>query len=215
MEIIPLGHASFKLRGRQATVVTDPYESAMVGLKFPKHVEANIVTISHEHQDHNAASIVSGNPFVVRGPGEYEVKGVSIIGTPTFHDEEKGAKRGRNTVYRIEIDGMVVVHLGDLGHVLASHQVDVLDGVDILLVPVGGFYTINAAQAAEVVSELEPVIVVPMHYGRLQLNQQAFGSLLPVAAFLKEMGKEDITPQPKLSISRDKLPPELQVVILE
>ncbi len=96
MEILPLGHASFKLRGKQATVVTDPYDSAVTGLKFPKNVEADIITVSHDHPDHNAVTAVGGTPFVVRGPGEYEIKGVSIIGVATFHDAEAGNARGRN-----------------------------------------------------------------------------------------------------------------------
>lgn len=213
MDITSLGHSSFKLRGKQATVVTDPFGS-MVGLPFPKHTAADIVTVSHEHEDHNAAQLIEGNPFVVRGPGEYEVKGVGIVGTATFHDDAGGTKRGKNTIYRIELDGISVVHLGDLGHELSSQQVDSLDGVDILLVPVGGFYTIDAAQAAKVVGEIEPRIVIPMHYNRSGLDQKAFGSLTGVDAFLKELGKTDVTPQQKLSITKEKIPEELQVVVL-
>lgn len=215
MEITYLGHASFRLKGKTATVVTDPYAPDTVGLKFPKHIAADIVTVSHDHPDHNAIRQVEGSSYVVNGPGEYEIKGVGVIGISTFHDEEKGAKRGKNTIYRIEMDGLILVHLGDLGHTLSTDEVDALDGVDILMIPVGGIYTIDPAAAVSVINEIEPSIVLPMHYGRTDLNQKAFGSLAPRAAFLKEIGKEDVVPQPKLSVTKDKLPEQMQVVILE
>lgn len=215
MDITPLGHSSFKLRGKAAAVITDPYDSDMVGLKFPKHTTADIVTVSHNHQDHDFLSALEGTPKVVRGPGEYEIAGVGIVGIGVYHDNEKGASRGKNTIYRIEIDGVIVVHLGDLGHTLSSTEVESLDGVNVLLVPVGGFYTIDAEAAAALVHEIEPHIVVPMHYNRPGLSQKSFGNLSLVSAFLKEMGKEDLSPQPKLSVTKDKLPEELQVVVLQ
>lgn len=214
MDITYLGHSSFKLRGKHVTVVTDPFGS-MVGLPFPKHTSADIVTISHNHEDHNAVGVVEGNPFVVQGAGEYEVKGVGIVGIGVFHDETGGTKRGKNTMYRIELDGMSVVHLGDLGHELSSAQVDSLDGVDILLVPVGGIYTIDAAGAAKMVSEVEPSIVIPMHYNQPGLDQKLFGQLTGVGAFLKEMGKTEVAPQTKLSVTKEKLPEEMQVIVLQ
>lgn len=215
MEITYLGHSSFKLRGKTVTVVTDPYDASMVGIKFPKHTSADIVTVSHDHNDHNAVTAVEGSPFVVAGPGEYEVKGVGIVGIGVFHDEVRGVKRGKNTIYRIELDGTSIVHLGDLGHTLTSDQVDSLDGVDVLLVPVGGVYTIDAKVARELVSAIEPSIVIPMHYNREGLDQKTFGTLAPVSSFLKEIGKEGVSPVPKFTISKDKLPEELQVVVLQ
>ena len=214
MEITPLGHASFKIRGKHVTVVTDPYDAAMVGLKFPRHTTADIVTISHSHHDHDFVSLVEGSPFVVRGPGEYEVKGVSITGISTFHDAQSGAERGKNTMYRMEIDGISIVHVGDLGHTLSPEIVDSLDGVDILMIPTGGGPTIGPQDAAAVVAEIEPVIVIPMHYARAGLAK-TFSELAPVASFLKEMGKETVTVQPKVTVPKDKLPQELQVVVLE
>lgn len=214
MDITYLGHSSFKLRGKLATIVTDPFGST-VGIPFPKHTVADIVTISHGHEDHNAAGAVEGNPFVVGGPGEYEVKGVGIVGLGVFHDDAGGTKRGKNTIYRIELDGISIVHVGDLGHELDSSQVDSLDGVDILLVPVGGVYTIDAGQAAKVVHEIGPSVVIPMHYNRSGLDQKIFSSLAGVDAFLKEMGKTDVAPQPKFSVTKDKLPEEMQVVVLQ
>lgn len=215
MDITYFGHSSFRLRGKTATLVTDPYDSDMVGLKFPKHTEADIVTISHDHEDHNKADMIEGSPFIIKGPGEYEVKGVGIVGVSVFHDEEKGAKRGRSTMYRIEMDGINIVHLGDLGHMLNSQEVDALDGVHVLMVPVGGFFTINAAKAVEVINEIEPSIAIPMHYGRSELNQKQFGELAGLDQFFKEIGKEPVAPVPKLVLSKDKLPAEMSVVVFQ
>lgn len=214
MDITYLGHSSFKLRGKQATLVTDPYGSS-IGLSFPKHVEADIVTVSHDHEDHNAVRFVEGNPFIVSGPGEYEIKGVGVVGFGVYHDDQKGEKRGKSTIFRIELDGLSIVHLGDLGHEMSAAQVDSLDGVDILLIPVGGVYTIDASAAAKIVGEVEPKIVIPMHFNRPDLDQKMFAGLAGVDAFLKEMGKTDVSPQPKFVITKDKLPEEMQVVVLE
>ena len=215
MEILPLGHSSFRIRGKTATIVTDPYDSMMVGMKFPKHIEANIVTVSHAHPDHNAVSQVEGPPFVISGPGEYEVKGVSVIGVSSFHDAENGADRGRNTMYRFDMDGVKIAHLGDLGHVLSSAVVDILDGIDILMIPVGGVFSLDAQKATQVIADIEPRIVIPMHYKTDQHNPKQFEQIAPVSDFLKAMGKEAVTPVPKLTISRDKLPAEMQVIVLE
>lgn len=214
MEITHLGHSSFKIRGKGATLVTDPYDSKSVGLKFPQTV-ADIVTISHPHPDHNYPAAISGDPVVVSGPGEYEIKGVRIFGISTFHDAQNGKERGRNTIYRIEMDGITLVHCGDLGHALEDQQKEALDDVDIVFVPVGGHYSLAPAAAATVITALEPSIVIPMHYHTPQLNQEAFGMLLPVAAFLKEIGKEAVVPQPKLVITKDKLPVEQTIIVLE
>lgn len=214
MDITPLGLSSFRIRGKSATIVTDPYDSTFVGLKFPKKIEADIVTISHDHKDHNAVSAIEGSPFLVQGAGEYEIKGVSVVGVPSFHDEEKGAARGRNTMYRIEVDGLAILHLGDLGHALTPEEIESLDGVDILMIPVGGVATIDAATAAAIVKEIEPSLVVPMHYQTPGLSK-VFANFSPVSAFLKEMGLEQVPAQPKLTISKDKLPEQMQVVVLE
>lgn len=214
MEITYLGHASFKLRGRSAVVITDPYSPEMTGLKFPK-TEADIVTVSHQHEDHNQHVLVGGAPIVVSGPGEYEIKGVKIIGVATYHDNSQGTARGRNTVYRIEIDGISIIHCGDLGHKLDEKQLEILDDASVLMVPVGGFYTIDATQACEVVSQLDPKIVIPMHYSTPDHVKELSSKLATVDQFLKEIGKEGIIPQPKLVVTKDKLPGEMSVVILE
>lgn len=214
MEITYFGHSSFKLRGKQAVVVTDPFNPDFIGLKFPK-TEADAVTVSHEHEDHNFISLVEGTPIIISGPGEYEVKGVKITGVSAYHDGEKGAQRGKNTVYRIQMDGITLAHCGDLGHKFDDGQLEELAGANILMVPVGGFYTIDASVASEVVSQIDPDIIIPMHYFRPNLKSQIAEKLAGVDVFLKQMGKEGIVPLPKLSITKDKLPPEPMVVVLE
>lgn len=216
MEITLLGHSSFRIKGKTATVVTDPFDGTMVGLKYPRHVTSDIVSVSHDHTDHNAVSQIEGNPYIVNGVGEYDVKGVSIIGVSSYHDNQKGTARGKNIIYRLEIDGLALVHLGDLGHELYAKELEVIDGADVLFVPVGGFYTIDAQTAVKVIKSIDPYIVIPMHYSRPELNQANFSSLAPLSAFLSEIGKTDITSQAKLTITKDKLPEgELQVVVLE
>jgi len=209
MEITWLGHSCFKLKGSQATVITDPY-SPELGYKLGK-LSARIVTVSHQHPGHGYEQGVGGQPKVVKGPGEYEISGVLITGIATFHDGERGEKRGKNTVYLIEIDELSVCHLGDLGHVLTVEQVEEIDDVDVLLLPVGGVSTINAPMAAEIVRQLEPKAVIPMHYKTPALKRE----LEPVDRFLKEIGAKDVAPQPKLSISKSHLPDSTQVILLE
>jgi len=209
MDITSLGHSSFRIRGKSVTLVTDPYESSFVGLKFPKHVDADIVTVTHQHRDHNATGQIEGSPFIISGPGEYEIKGVGVVGIATHHDAEKTQL---NTVYHIVIDDINIVHLGDLGRMLTSEEVDELDGVDILFVPVGGKYTIDAATAAKVVAEIDPSVIIPMHYARPGLTIEG---LAPISEFLKEMGKESVVAQSKFTIAKGKLPEEKQVIVLE
>ncbi len=209
MDITWFGQSCFKIKGKTTTVITDPYDSS-IGLKLPKDMEAQIVLSTHDHRDHNNVLAVTGEPLVITGPGEYEKMGVTILGIPTFHDNTGGSERGSNTIYYFQIDGINFVHLGDLGHVLTEGQMEQIDDVDILMVPVGSVYTIDGKKAAETVSELEPKIVLPMHYKIPGLEIKLEGPEL----FLKEMGAENATPQPKLAITRDKLPEETTVVLL-
>ena len=209
MEITWLGHSCFRIRGRRATVITDPY-SPDLGYSLGKHT-ARIVTVSHQHPGHSYIRGIGGEPKQVTGPGEYEISGVLIIGIGTYHDAEKGKKRGKNTVYLMEVDEVSVCHLGDLGHVLTSEQVEQLDNVDILLLPVGGVSTVNASTAAEIVRQLEPNAVVPMHYKTNVLKKE----LAPVDRFLREMGLKEVTSQPKLSFTKASLPTSTQVFLLD
>ena len=191
-------------------MVTDPYPPA-VGLKLGR-MDAEVVTISHEHDNHSYTQVVRDGAYEIRGPGEYEVAGVSVIGVPTYHDSEKGARHGRNTVYLIEIDDVRICHLGDLGHKLEDAEAEAVASPDVLLVPVGGQSALNAAQAAEVVRQLEPRYVVPMHYSIPGLKLQ----LDPIDRFLKEMGVASSEPQPKLSVQKSSVTEyETKVVVLE
>jgi len=187
MDITYLGHSSFKIKTKTATVVTDPFDSKMVGLKY-SGVDGDIVTVSHAHADHNASDKVAGVKKIVEGPGEYEISGVSLIGYQSFHDNEKGSSRGKNTIYIIEAEGLRLVHLGDLGHALSEDLINEMGDVDILMVPVGGEFTIGPKEASELVSKIEPFFVMPMHYMQEGLNKETFAKLLPVDAFLKESG---------------------------
>lgn len=214
MEITSLGHSCFKLRSRSATLITDPFNPKMLGVKLPS-LSADIVTISHQHEDHNNLEAIEGHPVLIAGPGEYEVKGVRILGISSYHDQESGKQRGKNIVYRILMDGISLVHCGDLGHKLDDRQIELLEGVDILMIPVGGVFTVSPQIAAEIASKLEPEIIIPMHYNNPKISQEHFGSLSCVGVFLKEMGKESVASQTKLVITKDKLPAETTVIVLE
>lgn len=211
MDIVWYGQACFKVKGKSATLIIDPFDPDHLGLKLPRDMEADIALKTHDHFDHNNLSAVTGDPIQIVGPGEYDIKGVAITGVSTPHDKEGGAQRGKNTVYHINIDGVNIVHLGDIGDTLTQEQIEEIGSCDILMVPVGSVYTIDAKDASEIVSQLEPRIILPMHYGGLT-GQKV--ELEPVENFLKEMAVEKVDPQPKLSITRDKLPEESQIVVL-
>jgi len=208
MEITWYGHAFFRLRGREGIVVTDPFGKDS-GYTSP-HIRADIVTISHDHENHSSIKGFRGNPRILRGPGEYEVKGIFVKGIATYHDNKKGAKRGRNTIYRYDLDNLTVAHLGDLGHVLSQPQVESLNSIDVLLIPVGGGATIGPAEAAEIVSLVEPRIVIPMHYETAAYK----GNLEKVEKFLDQMGVKSVQPQDVLKIKPSSLPEETHVVLL-
>ncbi len=214
MIITWLGHSCFKIQDKigseGTTLITDPFGKS-TGLKVP-HFEADIVTISHrQHEDHNNDGAIRGNPFIVDCAGEYDVKGVSIEGIDSYHDEKKGELRGKNIIYRLSIGGVSVAHLGDLGHILDVKQLERLEGTDILLVPVGGKYTIDAKKAAEVVNQVEPRIIIPMHYKIKGLKVDVDG----VDKFIKELGLKPTT-EDKLKISKKDLPQEdMELVILD
>lgn len=206
------GHSCFKIQDKigpeGVAVVTDPFNKE-TGLKVP-NFEADIITVSHDHKDHNNVWALRGNPFVISCAGEYDFKGVLIEGIDSYHDEKKGEARGGNIVYRIEIDDISVAHLGDLGEVLDNSQIEKLAGTDVLLIPVGGKYTLDAKKAVEVISQIEPRIIIPMHYQTDGLKID----LDSVDKFIKEIG---LTPtyEEKLKISKKDLPQEdMELVIL-
>jgi L-ascorbate metabolism protein UlaG (beta-lactamase superfamily) len=209
MDITWLGHSCFKITGKQATIITDPY-SPDLGYSLDSQT-ANIVTVSHQHQGHSFTEGIGGSPRLVTRPGEYEIGGVLLIGVATHHDADGGNERGKNNVFVIEVDDISICHLGDLGHTLTSEQVEEIGHVDVLLVPVGGISTIDASTAAKVVRQLEPGMVIPMHYKTNALKWE----LEPVDKFLNEVGANSITPQSKLSVSRSNLTDSLQVFLLD
>ncbi len=208
MEITWFGHACFRIKGRDATIITDPTGRKTAGRE---RLSAEIVTVSHQHESHNQVASVGGSPRVLTSPGEYEVKGVAIQGVPTYHDADRGKKRGKNTAFVMEIDDLVVCHLGDLGHIPTAEQLSHLRNVDVLLVPVGGEVTLDAAQAVEVISLIDPHVVIPMHCRVGDLDKE----LEPVDRFVREMGATGSEPQPKLTVTKSSLPEGQQVVVLE
>ena len=214
MEIKYIGHSSFYIRTKSARIVTDPFDPTMVGLKFPK-IEADLVTVSHDHQDHNYIDGVKGEPLVLTWPGEFEKNLVRINGFKTFHDKKQGAERGENVMYKFEADGFSVLHCGDLGDMIDHEMIDAVGNVDVALMPVGGSYTVGPEEAVKILNEIEPCIVIPMHFNRKELNQTAYGSLSPLEAFLKEVGAEDREPQDKLVLKREEMDAEqMQIVVL-
>jgi L-ascorbate metabolism protein UlaG (beta-lactamase superfamily) len=205
MRITWLGHASFLIESGGKKLVTDPFDK--IGLPFPS-VEADVVTSSHSHFDHNAVNLVSGSPQALSGPGEFGEGPFRITGIPTFHDESGGSERGDNTVYVIEAEGLRVCHLGDLGHSLSAEQESALGRVDILMIPVGGTYTIDAPAAAQVAGSLRPSVVLPMHY-------KIPGLSLPIAEVTEFTGLfESVRKAESLEITTDSLPAETEVVVL-
>lgn len=216
VDIYWYGQACFKIKGKSASVIVDPYAGGFTGLREPK-LDANIVCVTHAHEDHNNSALVKGSDdgkdaFVIQGPGEYEIGGVNIVGVDSFHDNSEGSERGKNTIYQIIVDDVNIVHLGDLGQKeLSQAQVEALSGCDVLMIPVGGVFTITSKEAPNIIAQLEPKMIVPMHYKVPSLKFD----LEPVDEFLKAMGKDNVEKLPKLSVSRDKLPDEPQVVILE
>lgn len=218
MEIKYLGHSSFLIKTKTAKIVTDPFDPEMVGIKFPK-VEADVVTISHQHKDHNLFKSMSGingqSPLMIDMPGEFEKMGVRIFGFQTFHDKTSGSERGENIMYKFESEGISVLHCGDLGHIPEESFLDTIGEVDILMVPVGGFYTIDAEEAVNLVKKIEPSIVIPMHYNSEKLNQKNFDKLTPVNDFTKKFGLDHIGPISKLIYKKEEIEQEMKVIVLE
>lgn len=202
MKIIWHGHSCFEVRD-SVTVVMDPHDGKSIGIKAPL-LKADIVLVTHDHFDHNCVRIVRGEPSVMKEPGEKVLRGVKVTGIPTFHDQDGGAKRGRNIIYRFEIDGVRFCHCGDLGHMLTDEQARAIGPVDILFIPVGGVFTIDGKEARNLVSKLRPRIAVPMHFrcGGLSIsiqNIEPFLEGLPEEAVLGvgneiDFIKEDLPP---------------------
>ena len=183
MTITWYGQACFRLEGKESKVLIDPF-SKDIGLKPPRLVD-DIVLISHEHYDHNNIENAGPDIFVVRGPGEYEKAGIQVIGIQSFHDASEGAERGFNTMYVIRMEDIVFLHMGDFGQEqLSDAQLEEIGDIDVLMIPVGGTYTIDGKQAAKIANQLQPKIIVPMHYKVAGLSIDLDGPEL----FIKEVG---------------------------
>lgn len=209
-EIVWLGHAAFRLKSKDAVIITDPYDKS-IGLGSLGQ-KADIVTISHQHPHHATVDSVKGDPFVIAGPGEYEVRGVFVTGVWTFADDKGGKEQGRNTIYLFQLDDLNVCHLGSLGHTLSPQQLDALGNVDVLLVPVGGHAGLGASKASEVISQVEPRVVIPMHYDATGREADTLDNL---DKFAKEMGMKEYTPQDRFSMKHSDLGETTQVVVLD
>ncbi len=210
MKIKWLGHASFMITSEAGIkIITDPYVPNERLTYGEIKESADVVTVSHEHGDHNNVAAVQGNPEIVRGTAK--VKGIEFKGIPCYHDDGKGQQRGSNTILCFEVDGIRVCHLGDLGHQLNDKQVAELGGVDILLIPVGGSYTIDAKIASQVCDKLKPKVIIPMHFK----NDRCAFPIAGVDEFLK--GKKNVSRMDasEVEFKQGGLPATTKIVVLK
>lgn len=211
MEIVWYGLSCFRLLERGlAVVVTDPYNHEIVGLD-PLKLRADIVTVSHDAPGHNYFNGIKGVSHKLTGPGEYEIGGVFITGVQTESDHKKIVEKSSNTLFLFDFDGFTIAHLGDLNQVPSQSEIEAFGNVNIALVPVGSANGLNAAKAAEVISLLDPNIVIPMHYGVKNGNLD----LEPLSKFLKEMGLTSTETVPSLKITKSALPDETKIIVLD
>ena len=197
MVITWYGQACFKIQSGDLVIAIDPFGKE-IGFTPPRF-KADVALVTHGHFDHANLEALAGEPFAITGPGEYEVKGVIVRGTETFHDAVRGRERGLNTIYKIEIEGLKLLHLGDFGEEkMREETLEAVGDVDILFVPVGGVYTIEGDAAAAITRQIEPAIAIPMHYKLPGLK----ANLQSPEQFLKEMGAKDIEAQEKLTIKK-------------
>jgi L-ascorbate metabolism protein UlaG (beta-lactamase superfamily) len=208
LDINWLGHSCFRIKGKEAVLITDPC-SPQTGYSIGK-VKADIVTVSHNHPGHSYMDGLEADYRIIKGPGEYELKGVFVTGIATYHDKSDGQERGNNNVYVIEMDGITICHMGDIGHLLSSKVIEDIGSVGILLLPVGGLSTIDSAVAAEIVRTMAPRVVIPMHFKTPVVSRD----LEPVDKFLKKLGINEFVPQAKLSINRSTFTENTQVIVL-
>lgn len=205
------GHNCFRIESGEIVVVTDPFPKK-IGLKSFQG-KADIVTVSHDHWEHNNISAIKGTPFIITGSGEYEIKKIIIRGIPSFCDKVKGKDRGLNTIYLIQVGQIRICHLGDLGHLLEDDQLEKIGQVDILMIPVGGIFTIGPDEAPKVINQIEPRIVIPMHYQLPRLKLDA--KIAPVEKFLKEMGISPKSVERLIVKKKDLVQEETEVVVIK
>ncbi len=212
MVITWYGQACFKIQSGDTVVAIDPFGKE-IGLTSPRF-RADVALVTHAHPDHANTNSLGGGPFIISGPGEYEVKGVNVIGIETFHDSSSGAMRGKNTLYVIDMEEIRLLHMGDFGESeLRTETLDAVGDVDIVMIPVGGTYTIDGKAAAKIVRQIEPAYAIPIHF---RIPGLAL-ALEPADAFLKEMGAAGNSPQEKLVIRRKDIVPgkKTEIIILK
>ncbi len=216
MNIIWHGQSCFRItfQGQkkvkeQTTLVIDPFDES-TGIKMPKNKNIDILLLTHNHTDHNNKKIADKETFIIDSPGEYELRGIFIQGISSFHDKKNGKERGANTIYTIEGEGMRICHLGDFGEEeLSDEQLKEIGEVDILMIPIGGVYTIDAKEATKVISQIEPRIIIPMHYKIPGLKIK----LEDLSLFLKAIGEKKAIAEEKISIQKKNLPTEAMKVV--
>jgi L-ascorbate metabolism protein UlaG (beta-lactamase superfamily) len=209
MKIRWYGHSCFLITSDKGIkIVTDPFDDT-VGYKLPE-IETNIVSTSHDHYDHNNTGIFKGTPVLIKGSGRINIKGIEITGVETFHDEDEGKKRGLNTIFKFQVDGLNVCHVGDLGHIITAAQVKELGKVDVLMTPVGGTYTIDHEGAAKVMDALKPAITIPMHY----MTEALTFPLSGVEGILSLVGDYKKVDGCEIEINKDCLKDYPKVIVL-
>ncbi len=215
MKIKWYGHAAFLITSDQGEkIIIDPYEPGAFGgqLSYDKiGDQADIVLISHDHADHNHTKGLPGNPQILKGGGSKTIKGIPIKGIPTYHDPSKGSERGSNTVFALRVDEINLCHLGDLGHILTDREVSEIGQVDILLIPVGGFYTIDPKEATQVVDQIKPKVIIPMHF---KTSKCGF-PIAPVEDFLKGKSNAKRSRKSEMSFNQASLPLQPEIIVLE
>ena len=214
MKVKYYGHAAFLITSNQGKrIITDPYKPGAFGAMSYGRIpdEADVVLVSHDHDDHNDSGGLPGNPEVVRSPGKQSVHGIEFNGIATFHDSSSGKERGNNIIFTFTLDGITICHLGDLGHVLSQNEVEAIGAVDLLMIPVGGFYTIDSKEASQVAGQLNPSIIIPMHFktGKCEFP------ITPVEEFTKGKANVKVMSSSEISLDKGGLPKETEIIVLQ
>ena len=214
MKIKWYGHAAFLITSDQGVkIITDPYEPGAFGgqLSYGKILDqVDFVLTSHDHADHNYIKDLPGSPRIISGVAAKTIKGISIKGIATFHDPSKGSERGTNTVFTLNVDGVQVCHLGDLGHVPGQKELAEIGPVDLLMTPVGGFYTIDAKEATQVADLIKPKVLIPMHFK----TEKCGFPIAPVEDFLKGKARVKSLGASEISFDKSTLPQQMEIVLL-
>ena len=215
MKIKWYGHSAFLVTSDQGVkIITDPYESGAYGgqLSYGKiKDQADIVLTSHDHADHNDTKSLPGSPEIVKGSGSKTVKGISIKGISTYHDPSKGSERGANTIFTFSVDGIKICHLGDLGHILSEKELVEIGSVDILLIPVGGYYTIDSKEATRVAEQIKSKVLIPMHFK----TEKCGFPIAPVENFLKGKSNPKRPKASEVTFEKKTLPQQMEILVLE